>query len=306
MSEFMGTGSGYGSQNTELYVKRVLAGSAESVRPRLAAALERLGYDVIEDEPELRGRRGARGWGTWYGSADVLDYAMALVIRLKPVGAHSTRATFDYTIAHPWLSGGEKEVLAREAEALAALATIRAADKICAACGTESTDDSRFCRRCGAPMTSAQAEIEVLRLTAEGRAGHTSVVTSAILSFATMLIALFSLFTVWAGKVGTKGGITLAVIFGVMSLINLLVTSCAWSRLNRALRPKRGEAPALVGGGVMPEPAFAAHDVVGALPPRAARASVTEGTTELLDAPPPRERMPVAARRDERDADPLH
>lgn len=180
MSDFVDVSGGYGSQTTEIYLKRELVGSVESVSARLIAALERLGYDVIEDQPAILGRRGARGWGTWWGSADVLDYSMTLVIRLKPIGDHSTRATFDYKVSHPWLSKGDKEVVSREVEAITALATMRSADKLCAACGTEAMDDSRFCRRCGAPMTAEQTELDVLRMAAETRAGHTSVVTSTI------------------------------------------------------------------------------------------------------------------------------
>ncbi len=306
MAEFMDMGSGYGSQTTEIYLKRVLAGNVESVRPRLAAALERVGYDLIEDEPELRARRGARGWGTWYGSADVLDYAMELVVRLKPVGAHSTRATFDYAIKHPWLSGGEKEVLAREAAAITALATMRAADKICAACGTESTDDSRFCRRCGAPMTAEQADFDVLRMTAETRAGHTSVVASAVMLIVTNLMSLAVLIAAMAGVLETKGLRALAIIGGIIGFLNLLASLFAWKRLNRALKPKRDQASSLNVAGQAslsstPQP------WATALPPTetAAHGSITEGTTELLDMRAP-ERVAVPVRRGEKEADTLH
>ncbi len=55
--EPMESGISYG-QNTEIYLKRVLTGDAESVRLRLAAALERVGYDIVEDEPHMQGRLG--------------------------------------------------------------------------------------------------------------------------------------------------------------------------------------------------------------------------------------------------------
>jgi len=301
MSEFTDMGGGYGSQTTEIYLKRVLTGNIESVRSRLSAALERLGYDVVEEEPALHGRRGAKGWGTWYASADVLDYAMTLIIRLKPLGAHSTRATFDYIIKHPYLSRGEKEVLTREAEAITALATVRAADKICAACGTESTDDSRFCRRCGAPMTSEHAEIKVLQMTAEARAGHTSVVTSAIMLMVTSIIALITLIIAGTGAMSAKGAWTLAIIGGIIGFLNLLVTLFAWNRLNRALKPKRKEQHVALN--VTAEQAITANEPV-ALPPTAARASITEGTTELLDARRQPERVPIY--REDRDTGAMH
>ena len=279
MSDFVDV-SGYGSQTTEIYLKRELVGSVESVSARLIAALERLGYDVIEDQPAILGRRGARGWGTWYGSADVLDYSMTLVIRLKPLGDHSTRATFDYKVSHPWLSKGDKDVVSREAEAITALATMRSADKLCAACGMEAMDDSRFCRRCGAPMTAEQTELDVLRMTAETRAGHTSVVTSTMLSLVSILIALLGVVAIAVkGSLSLKGFWGWIGFLGVISLCNFFVGWCAWGRLNSALRHKRTEQRL--------SPISDAQTLPGteatALPPGRAM-SVTEGTTELLNS----------------------
>jgi hypothetical protein len=292
MSNFIDVG-GYGSQTTEIYLKRVLAGNIESVRARLGVALERLGYDVLEEEPALHGRRGARGWGNWYSSADVLDYPMTLIIRLKNAGDHSTHATFDYTIKHPWLSKGEKEVLTREAEAIVALATTRATEKVCTVCGTEATDDSRFCRRCGAPMTSEQAELDVLRMAAETRAGHTSVVTSTILSLASIAIALIA----WVvflkkGTVSAKGLWIVICLMGILTLFNFLVGRFAWLRLNAALVSKREETGTLPSSRAQTLP-----DVEpAALPPRHVGHSVTEGTTELLKAQT-REQEPLHLKR---------
>jgi hypothetical protein len=292
MSDFIDVG-GYGSQTTEIYLKRVLAGHIESVRARLGVALERLGYDLLEEEPALHGRRGARGWGVWYSSADVLDYPMTLVIRLKSTGEHSTQATFDYTIKHPWLSKGEKEVLTREAEAIVALATTRASEKLCTACGTEATDDSRFCRRCGAPMTSEQAELDVLRMAAETRAGHTSVVTSAVLSLSTLLVALIaSLVFIKKGAVTTKGLWLVIGLMSVVTLINFLIARFAWQRLNAALASKREETRTLPRSRVHTLP----HVEPAALPLRQAGHSIAEGTTELLNTQS-REPAPVHLRR---------
>jgi hypothetical protein len=292
MTDFIDVG-GYGSETTEIYLKRVLAGNIESVRARLSVALERLGYDVLEEEPALHGRRAARGWGTWYGSADALDYPMTLVVRFKNAGEHSTHATFDYTIKHPWLTKGDKEVVMREADAIIALATTRAAEKVCAVCGTEATDDSRFCRRCGAPMTSEQTELDVLRMAAEARAGHTSVVTGVILSLTTVAVALATwiVFTV-KGSVTMKGLWLMLGLMGVLSLLNCLAGRFAWKRLNAALASKREEKRTLPGNRVQTLPT-AAFD---ALPPRPAGQSITEGTTELLNTQT-REQEPVHLRR---------
>jgi hypothetical protein len=288
MSDFVDVSGS--SETTEIYLKRELVGSVESVSARLIAALERLDYDVIEEQPAIIGRRGTRGWGTWYGSADVLDYSMTLVIRLKPIGEHSTRATFDYKVCHPWLTKGDKEVVSREVDAIMALATMRSADKLCAACGTEAMDDSRFCRRCGAPMTAEQTELDVLRITAETRAGHTSVVTSTMLSLVSILIALLGVVAIAVkGSVSLKGPI---VFLGVISLLNFFLGWCAWGRLNSALRYKRAEQR------VMPisDTQTLSGTEATALPAGRIGRSVTEGTTELLN-PRQREQEAVPVKR---------
>ena len=297
MSDFVDISGGYASQTTEIYLKRELVGSVESVSARLIAALERVGYDVIEEQPAILARRGARGWGTWYGSADVLDYSMTLIIRLKPIGDNHTRATFDYKVSHPWLSKGDKEVVSREAEAITALATIRSADKLCAACGTDAMDDSRFCRRCGAPMTAEQTELDVLRMAAETRAGHTSVVAITLLSLVSMLIALLAAVTITFNSAwGLKNSWLWMVILGVISLFNFFLGWCAWGRLNSALRHKR-LAPRF-------SPVSDAQTLPGteatALPPVRAAMPVTEGTTELLN-PRQREQEAVPIKRGRSD-----
>ena len=278
MSNYVDLGGGPHSYITEHYLKRVLAGNIESVRRRLIATLERLGYSVIEEEPVLLGRRGAKGWGTWGGSTDVLDYAMTLAIRMKPISGHATSVTFEYLVKHPWLSHREKEVLTREAEAITALASVRAADKVCAACGIESTGDSRFCRRCGTPMTSEQAELDVLRMTAEAKAGHTSVVTSSIMLMSTNLIALVALIVAGFAPIGAKilwGSTIIAVIIG---FLNLLVSLCAWKRINLALKSKGEEHRKPPASMDLERPTIETFD----FPPQRAETSITEGTTDLL------------------------
>lgn len=222
---------------TEHYLRRVLVGDRESVSNRLIAAMERLGYDILDDEESVvRGRREARGWGTSYSSADVLDYPMTLIVKLKPQGEHATRATFDYVVKHPSLSKGEKEILTREAEAISALATVRSIDKICSACGTESTDDSRFCRRCGTKMSVESSELEVLRMAAEIRAGHTSVVAA--------FIAILSGFGLTAGALAwmltigvfAKGFGTLLVIGVAVNFLSLIFVAFGWNRVSRSLK----------------------------------------------------------------------
>lgn len=202
---------------TEHYLRRVLAGDVASVRFRLVNALERLGYDILDDEESvIRGRRAARGWGTSYSSADVLDYPMTLIVKLKAQGEHATRATFDYVVKHPSLSKGEKEILTREAEAISALATVRAVERICLACGTESTDDSRFCRRCGAKMTVETNELEILRMSAEIRAGHTSVVAAFIAAAGGFGLTVAALIAIFGSGIVLGKGLGAILTIGVI------------------------------------------------------------------------------------------
>lgn len=266
-------------QTTELYLKKVLAGNIKTVRVQLIDAMESLGYDIIEDEPNIIGRRGAKGWATWFASADVLEYGATLTVRLKQIGENSTRATFDYLIKHGMLNKGEKNIIIQEAETIAAISKTHAIEKMCSVCETESTDDSRFCRKCGAPLTSEQAEMEVLRLMAETRAGKTAVVASSLTMIFSMilLVVVFilnnleilkpKLFPILLGGGGL--GVLLAVISSFFG----------WNRLKRALEKPENEVrhitrqvPESVDTGEFYE-----------LPPHKIRASITEGTTNLLD-----------------------
>lgn len=268
-------------QNTEHYLRRVLIGNVASVRQRLSVVLERLDYDFIDDEGEfeIQARRNARGWASAYASADVLDYPRTLIIKLKPLSENSTRASFAYIIKHPSLNRGEKEVLTREAETIANLATIRATDKICAVCGAESTDDSRFCRKCGAPMTGDETALEVLRMTAEIRSGHTSVVTGAVIAAATALVTLFALITLrGSGAIG-KDIFLLLILSLAFSVLNVLVIGFGWKRLNNAIKSNNKEQKVITGKNTQTLPDIE----ISALPPQPASFSVTEGTTELLN-----------------------
>lgn len=282
---------------TEHYLRRVLAGNVENVRLRLSVALERLDYDFIDEgEFEIQAKRSGRGWAASYASADVLDYPRTLIVKLKPLSDHSTRASFAYIVKHPSLNRGEKEVLTREAETIAALATIRAADLICAACGTEAMDDSRFCRRCGAPMTGDETALEVLRMTAETRAGHTSVVAGTILTAITMATTLTAvLILAGTGAAVAKGVFIFLIISLILSVLNLLSAGFGWHRINNALRADGKEQKVVSGrrtGRTLPEAR------VPALPPQNAAMSVTENTTELLD---PAEKVPAYLSDDDED-----
>lgn len=301
MASYDGTNST--EQTTEIYVKKILAGNIGEVRRQLVVAVEAMGYDLIEEEPHIIGRRGAKGWGVWMSSADVLDYPMTLTVRLKPVGQNSTRATFDYVIKHPFLTKGEKAVIAQEAVTIAAISKKQAIERLCAACETESTGDSKFCRQCGAPLTSEHAESEMLRMMAEVCAGKTSVVASSVLMIAsTVILAVFFVLN-YLGKIGNPKAIFIFLMFsGVTALTAILCTFFGWNRINRALNKSAEEKISIPQN----TPESLETGKFAALPPRSSPASVTEGTTNLLDEEwitkkRKKEKVPIPNRRETND-----
>lgn len=277
--DIVNSSSNAAGQSTEIYIKQVLAGDIETVRRQLVGAIESLGYTIIEDEPNIIARRGARGWGKWYSSTDVLDYPMTLTVRLKAVSQSSTRATFDYLIKHPLLDKGDKNIVLQEAKTIAAISKKQAVEKMCSVCETESTDDSRFCRRCGAPLTSEQAELEVLRIMSETRAGKTSVVTAAVLVLISALLLGAAFLLGSAELIKPKIFVLLFSLGGLGILLAVISSFFGWNRLKRALEKPENPAPYIprsvpesLETGEFPE-----------LPYRKVPASVTEGTTNLFD-----------------------
>lgn len=289
-------------QTTELYAKKVLPGNIETVRLQLIDAMESLGYDIVEEEPNIIGRRGAKGWATGFASANVLDYATTLTVRLKSIGESSTRVTFDYLIKHGMLNKGDKNLIVQEAKTIAAISKTHAIEKMCSVCETESTDDSKFCRRCGAPLTSEQAELEVLRMMAETRAGKTSVVASSVTMTISMIVLIITFLLNNAGLIKPKL-VPLLFIFGGLGILFAIISSFfGWNRLKRALEkpdtqfqhiPRR--IPESIETGEF-------HELP---PPRTAPTSVTEGTTNLLDEEwtnrRKKEKVPVSRRRNTND-----
>ena len=277
MTDIVSSGGNY--YMTEHYHKRVLAGSPESVRLSLVKVLEQLGYDILDDEPNvIRGRRGPRGWASAWASADVLEYPMTLIVKLKPNGPHATLVTFDYVVKHPSVSKGERAVLTREAEAISSMAMVRAIEKVCPACGTDATDDSRFCRRCGAPMTVQTSDLELLRMAAEVRAGYTSIVGSAIVQASASLLIGVSLLVMLLMGTAFPKGLSAVLLLGVLaSFANILIIAFGWNRISRALKTKERETPAIQN---YPAHELSPADEKFAVP---AAASVTEATTNLLD-----------------------
>lgn len=273
-------GSSMGVTPTELHMRRVLVGDIEDVRERLAPALESLGYTVISDDP-LQAHRAARGGAASYISNNILDYQLKLTIALKAANAGVTRATFLYSVMHPYLTKGDHQTIAREVDTIVALAAVRAREATCTACGADATGDSRFCRVCGAPLAgTAPAELEVMRLTAGARSAHQTIVTALIVFLCALPMLLISIF-------GTKENalVTGFILFGVIALIAIVTFLFGIRRLHRTLNTDTAQAPPLV----LPSNADAIPVNLHAqtrTPELASHTqtpfSITEGTTELL------------------------
>jgi hypothetical protein len=258
--------------------------AAVQSRVGLAAALERLGYDVVASEPVVRAQRAGRKW-----SGDVRDCNTALTIRLEETGPHATRATFAYTVTMTGLGPRDQAILTREAEAAVALAAQAAPAGHCPTCGAAATDDSRFCRRCGAPVINEPAELEVLRLSATARAAERFLTAGTIFSAIVLLALLIELIL---GLAGVRYPVVPSFIALGWNVTAFCLLFAALRRL-RAVTLTRTEQTTL-------QPPTATQPTLGALPTQPAlSASVTEHTTELLStpAPPARERVPIEHKR---------
>ena len=166
-----------------------IPGDVESVRLRLIKAIHTLGYKVLSEQP-LYAKRSGQGTCSEY-SLNVLDYPTTITISLKQMNEVAVVATFSYEIkSYIHLTKGDRQTLAREAEAMVALATERLAISTCIACGTPVTDESHFCRRCGAPLARELAEVEVLRLTRGSRASYHNIFLGLVALVMAALTAL--------------------------------------------------------------------------------------------------------------------
>ena len=273
-----GTGT-EGYSNTEHYLRRVLVGNADEVRRRLNIVLERLGYDFVDDNGvDVEARRGSKGWGI--ASANVLDYARVLTIKLKPISENTTQASFIYNIKQASLQKGDKDVFTREAETIVHLAAVRATDKICGVCGVESDGDSRFCRKCGTPMTVDETVIENLKMAAEVRAGHALVSVGTIFTFVTFVLAVIA-FGLFIGEGNPKAVRVLILLSSIFGLADLLFLGFGWKRLHNALKMHTSEPKMVFTNQTSSKTLPDAPDLV--LPAASPMFSVTDNTTELFD-----------------------
>lgn len=297
MTEFIEEVDGSrGMSRTEYALRSVLNNDIESVRQHLAQALDKLGYKVISEEP-LHARRRARGWASYYCSADILEYPIKLTIGLKQLNSNHTLATFDYVVEH---SGGvsfkgDQQTLTREAEAIIALAASDTTTSLCSACGTNQISEARFCRICGAPITKGEpAELEVLRLTAGTRAGQHLITVGSIWAAVNFVIAVLLIF-LSTNPFGWVTGVMLTQI-----VVGLLILFWGLHSLYRTLNPILPQPPMLPvnlsqSDYIKKSPAFLSSP---------AQTSITEGTTGLLvEKLPEREKEPVYQKR--RDTSPM-
>jgi hypothetical protein len=252
------------------YVTLLMPGDMETVRSRLVSALKQMGYTVVSEQP-LQARHGGRR--RWKQAHTVLDYPRTLAITLNSSGERTTSVTFDY-IMTMMDTRGNKQSLTREVEAMVALTRQAAGSTSCAACGTEAITDSRFCRRCGAPLTMEKpGEIEVMRLTAGGSAAREKILVGAVFLFSACLGFLFTHFLTTDDKWVMFSLSALAGGAGWLSILlglRLLHRTLNLQRPTEAL--PRGSSHAL------------SSWETTALPEPSVPVSVTEGTTDLLDA----------------------
>lgn len=280
----MMTNDGGMYQIFEFDVTRHVVGDAETVRAGLTDALEQLGYRVLNDNP-IQARRITRGGAGCEFSSDVLDYQTTLNIGLKSVGSNSTRVVFDYKVkgtAGGWLSKGDRKTLTREAEAIIATAMTRATGTHCSACGNDTAGSSRFCRKCGSPLTAAAApaEKEVLRLTARTNAAQKNLGFGLLF----LLIGAALLLILPFGSADPIKFVKLVKIIGFLSSafggIGLWMIFYSWFKLRQVVsQPIEQDS--------LPAPR---RNVIESLPvpttneltPVSIQHPITEGTTDLL------------------------
>ena len=253
-------------------VTLAIPGDVATVRLRLVEAVQKVGYKVMGAQP-LYAKRGSQCSASWDCSLNALDYPTTLTVSLKQTNDAAVLATFNYEVkSYVRITKGDRQTLAREAEAVAALATERSAISACRASGTQVTDESHFCRRCGAPLVFDVPEVEVLRLTRNTRGSYHNILFGTSLLLVTA--AAFIIVTIIK-----EGGIYAPLFWTAVPLAAyalFLMSQGTW-QLHRTLNPKTTRNVT-----TSSQPAFKSS-VTTALPP--ANVSVTEVTTSLLRDP---------------------
>jgi hypothetical protein len=256
----------------EHHFKRVIPGDIATVRARLCDVLEDFNYIVLSDTP-IQAKRD-KTVNVWVST--MLDCDARLTIGLKAISPVSTSATFDYAV--PYLfTLGDMQALEREAEAIIAVAARPLNQTVCHSCSTENGGAVRFCRSCGAPVARNKlpGEIEVMRLTAGISSSQQEIILGLIIALLSVLSTL-PMINSSNAKAGTVGWVLLSVGELVASIFLL----SGLRRMHRTLHPKssRQELEADL------QPAISENErlAIASQP-----ASVTEGTTSLIEAPEP-------------------
>ena len=266
----------YSTTTSDHDLTLAIPGDVGSVRARLVNAIQTLGYKVLGDQP-LYAKRGKQCAAKWDCSLNVLDYATTLTISLKQTNDAAVLATFNYEVkSYMSMTKGDRQTLAREAEAIVALAMERAAASACRTCGTQVLDESNFCRRCGAPLVLDVPELEVLRLTRNARGSYHNIFVGTIALLLALLIVL-PWYIVIGGRIVTPmllAGVPL-FSYGLFLLLN------GSRQLHRTLNPATPKTIAEAA-----HPAFRSSVTTTALPPAPVN-SVTEVTTSLLSPKEP-------------------
>ena len=274
----------------EHHFRRVIPGDIGAVRNKLCDVLEDFNYIVLGDTPIQAKRNKTRSLLV----ATVLACEGRLTIGLKPISAASTLATFDYTI--PYLfTKGDKQALEREADAIIALAARPLSQTVCQSCSTENTEAVRFCRSCGAPVTwkNLPGEIEIMKLTAGVSASQQEIIFGLIIAVLSLAITLPMIMSSNPTAVNVGW-----VLFALGVLPASIVLLAGLRRLQRTLNPESSDQE--VEGDF--QHAISAGNSAGNRAALAAQpASVTEGTTSLMENPEP---IPVSARQG-KDTDPI-
>ena len=214
-----------------------IPGDVGALRARLVNAIQTLGYKVLGEQP-LYAKRGKQCAAKWDCSLNVLDYATTLTISLKQTNDAAVLATFNYEIkSYMRMTKGDRQTLAREAEAIVALAMDRAAISACRTCGTQVMDESNFCRRCGAPLVLDVPELEVLRLTRNARGSYHNIFLGIVVMMLAFLIVLPWFILIGARIVSPMLGVGIPLAsYGLFLLLN-----GAW-QLHRTLNPAQRRA----------------------------------------------------------------
>ena len=263
------------SEEVDYKITQIIAGDLSALLPRLVQAVEKLGYkDVVSGQSDLYASREARKW-IHPLKLNPLDYRIGLTIKLTPISEHSTFATFNYSIDENirWIKKiwpGFQRIIEAEAEAISALTILRERIESCPRCRSNILSDARFCRRCGTHLRGEVAELEALRLKIETRAGYLSLISGAIPFFIYGLLFLGHL-----SKPSISVGAWLYLLFSISGLS--LMSSGMW-RLHRAVFPKREKDYVPLVDSTQEPPVLLSEPTS----PLYNRASITDGTTELL------------------------